>query len=397
MKLSNEQQKVYDQILKFFKLHKNMSEYRVLSGFSGVGKSTVISKLIDALKSSGKNVMVMAYTGRAVSVLKNKGISDARTIHMSIYYPVIFNGNLIRFDKKINNPEKRIELDNTDYFIIDECSMINEQMHLDLMELEKPVLYVGDQFQLPPISNNKFEKPFNLFDKIDFQLEHIHRQALDNPIIALSKIIRETGKLDKSLADKNHLIFIDRSALFSSSHLKSTNYDILLCGMNKTRHKLNNKFRMIYNYNKSYAQINEPIICLRNKVLNNHMFYNGERFKVMNIKSLDQLKILSDTAKKYNVIEDSKIREYCLKSLDDNINNNLYTVNIADNSWNEQESKQKNLLYATFAYALTVHKSQGSEFAHVGFINENVDQFLSQKAFMYTACTRAQNKLTIYT
>jgi exodeoxyribonuclease-5 len=392
MKLTLEQSKVYDQILKFFKSYE--PGYRVLTGYAGVGKTTVISKVIEELESSGFRVAVMAYTGRATSVLKNKGVK-ASTIHSMIYYPIIFNGNVIRFDKKINNPDKRADLDKFDCFIVDEASMINQEIFKDLMELENPILFVGDNAQLEPIEKNKSN--FSLFDNITWQLKHIHRQALENPIIALSQQIRLTGRFDKSLADDKHLIFRDKREVMSSKHLKAEGfkYDIILCGLNKTRLKLNNKFRSLGNHTSDHAEVHEPIICLRNRLLNGRQFYNGERYRVIDRNVVDLEKYLREIAKYSNVIDDSKIYTYTLRSLDTD-DDNTYEVNIPNTSFDEVEPKAKGLGYFTFAYACTVHKSQGSEWRNVGFVREDVSYFCDQRAFDYTAITRAREHITIY-
>jgi exodeoxyribonuclease-5 len=395
IKLSLEQEHVYDRVLKFF--NKNEKGYKVLNGYAGTGKSTLISEVLKALRSGHKQVAVITYTGRAASILKNKGVHEARTIHSLIYYPVIINGEVLRYDKRVNNLNKMEELNAIDCFIIDECSMINEQLFDDIMELGKPALFVGDNAQLPPISNDRSKKPFDLFKTIHYKLETIHRQALNSPIIRLSKIVRETGKLDKNtFEDNKHLVFMRRNEIFSFKHLAKTFYDVLLCGVNKTRYKLNDKFRTINKHNDfNSAQIGESVICLRNKTLKGKQFYNGERYRVVDVKIINQADYLQEMAKKFNVVEKSKVKTYFLESMDIP-SKEVFEVDIPDTSWDELEPKQKNLGYFGFAYSLTVHKSQGSEFKNVGFVNENVEYFLDQKAFMYTAITRAKEKLTIY-
>lgn len=392
MKLTSEQSKAYDGIMKFLKSGK--AEHRLLTGFAGTGKSTLIAEIMKSLESSYHCVEVLAFTGRAASVLQNKGIKRARTIHSCIYFPVIFNGNIIRFDKKMGNLEKRVEMENIDCFIIDEASMINEQIYNDLMEIGKPVLFCGDSAQLPPIESKK--SSFDLFKKIDFQLITIHRQALDNPIIALSQQVRLTGKITgKSYSDNEHLVLRDKREIMSSKHLKLTQYDVILCGLNKTRLKLNDKFRGLGNHTSDNAEVSEPIMCLRNRNINNKMFYNGERYRVIDRNFVDPEKYLREIAKYSNFIDDSKIYTYTLKSLDTD-DDTLYEVNIPNTSFDEVEPKAKGLGYFTFAYAVTVHKSQGSEWDNVGFVREDVSYFCDQRAFDYTAITRAREYLTVY-
>ena len=66
--------------------------------------------------------------------------------------------------------------------------MVSEKIYKDLQRMNRSIIGLGDHGQLPPIGDN-----FNLLADMTFKLKHIHRQALNSPIIALSKFIREYG------------------------------------------------------------------------------------------------------------------------------------------------------------------------------------------------------------
>src|SRR5690606_10771529 len=71
--------------------------------------------------------------------------------------------------------------------VIDECSMVDEELGRDLMTFGTPILVLGDPGQLPPISGGGFFTDH----EPDYLLTEIHRQARDNPIIRLALDVRE--------------------------------------------------------------------------------------------------------------------------------------------------------------------------------------------------------------
>jgi len=130
-----------------------------------------------------------SYTGRAAQNLKNKLVEQnaltwrdtISTIHGLIYDP-IENTN-----KEIVGWERKDELD-TDLIIVDEASMVDSNIWMDLLSYKIPIVAVGDHGQLPPINGN-----FNLMANPQLLLTEIHRQAKNNPIIQVSIHARNTG------------------------------------------------------------------------------------------------------------------------------------------------------------------------------------------------------------
>src|SRR5690606_24430402 len=83
-------------------------------------------------------------------------------------------------------------IDKAALVVIDECSMVDEEVGRDLLSFGKPVLVLGDPAQLPPIAGGGF------FTEVepDIMLTEVHRQAADDPIIHLSMLAREGRGLD---------------------------------------------------------------------------------------------------------------------------------------------------------------------------------------------------------
>ena len=155
-----------------------------LFGWAGTGKSTLAVHLAQDVKT----VKYAAFTGKAALVMRKRGCKGAQTIHSLIYTLVSEKEGEPRF---IIDEESAAA--DADLIVIDEVSMVDEQLGKDLLSFGTKVLVLGDPFQLPPVQGAGFfttEEP-------DIMLTEIHRQAADNPIIRLSMSVREGGFLEQ--------------------------------------------------------------------------------------------------------------------------------------------------------------------------------------------------------
>ena len=152
-----------------------------LFGYAGAGKTTLARHIAE---NAGGDVAFAAFTGKAAHVMRQKGCVGATTIHSLIYRPS-------RVEEEEGEPSFTIRHDapaaDADLIIIDECSMVDEDLGRDLLTFGKPVLVLGDPAQLPPVKGGGYFTE----GEPDFMLTEIHRQAADNPIIRLSMAIRE--------------------------------------------------------------------------------------------------------------------------------------------------------------------------------------------------------------
>ncbi len=185
---SEEQSTAIRQIVEWYK--SGRQEF-YLAGYAGVGKSTVAAIAIEELKAKCrvKSVRTAAYTGKAASVLRKKGVPDAQTIHSLIYLPVVDeeSGDL-RFIVSEESPAA-----DADLIVLDECSMVNADIAKDLRSFGKKILVMGDPGQLPPING---EGAFTSREP-DLFLREIHRQAADSPIIELATLARQGKPMPK--------------------------------------------------------------------------------------------------------------------------------------------------------------------------------------------------------
>lgn len=198
--LSGDQKVALDNLLLWF--GGQDKKYITLGGYAGTGKTTLIGILRQEFFDQNKKLKVAfcTFTGKASRVLRTKLVeakalypSDfVGTIHSLIYSPVE--------DEKTHEITgwKKKENIEADLIMVDEASMVDFFIWQDLLLYKIPIIAVGDHGQLPPIREN-----FNLMASPDLKLQEIHRQARENPIIKLSILARETGRIPAGIFGKN--------------------------------------------------------------------------------------------------------------------------------------------------------------------------------------------------
>ena len=352
MKLSTQQQQAFDQIMAF----KDNDEKRfVLGGYAGTGKST-LSRLIS--KEFG-DTTVCAYTGKAANVLRDMG-ENASTVHGAIYTPM----------GKDDNGELKFGLDHessikkSDLVIVDEFSMLPEKIIRDIETLAKKVLYLGDPFQLPPVNGNCILSP-------NFFLEEIHRQALDSPIIRYATDVRE----GRALCFSEHPKFVYQPR----AHFDCEDYeaaDQIIVGYNKTRIAWNNRFRQKLGFE------GHPLPCAGDKLIctkNNHErgLFNG----MIGYAKADARQVGYD--------------EISL-DFEDKQNIPVWEGEFKGETVYPAARKGKPLERFDYAYAITCHKSQGSEFDNVLIYNQPIGaDAVEKRRWLYTAITRGKKKVSL--
>src|SRR5258707_103090 len=139
MKLSSEQRSVASNVLTRRYHHR----VQTVGGFAGCGKTTLLPFLAKELPGFA----VCALTGKAVNVLRGRGVSQAATIHSLIYLPIFAPTTNVCVGFRLREPKELTAKG----FLVDEASMISKQLDLDLLSFQVPIIYIGDHGQLPPI------------------------------------------------------------------------------------------------------------------------------------------------------------------------------------------------------------------------------------------------------
>lgn len=360
--LSDEQQLAIEKMTSWAVNEQRTNNQFLFGGFAGTGKTTVIKTLIKWLRED-HNVAVAAFTGKACNVLMRKGI-PASTLH-SLMYDVFENE-----DGTIDFHIKPFLAGEPSLIIVDEASMVSTQLYNDLMRFGKPVIFVGDPGQLEPVGDNP-----NLMKSPDFTLTKIHRQAEASPILSLATAIRQ-GKPLQAVIEGPELTI--KSKKISSPEVLAATQAI--CAKNKTRQFLNTSIRQYKSLPPAAIVPGEKLICLRNNTL--WGVFNGMILFVKKITHED-----ADCWRCVTKDEDGRTRRLP-----------IWKRPFTDDSFDPKDPKlqiSKRWVYCDYAYVITCHKSQGSEWEHVWVYDEWMPpQVWDMKRWRYTAITRAAQKLT---
>jgi exodeoxyribonuclease-5 len=260
--------------------------------------------------------------------------------------------------------------------------MLSKPMMEDLKSFGVPILTLGDSFQLPSIDGDSY---FHENYPVDFFLTEIHRQSLENPIIWLSKHVREGNDIDFGTYGDG-VMKIRHSDATEEMWLGASQ---LICGTNKTRRACNTWFRDALGHsdiNSIFPVKGEKIMCLKNRwaagLVNGMVLDVTENAKVASDR--EQFKLT------FNVKDGDKIIPF------KNIGCSAHEI-LGKKSglpWWEQ----KKLLPVDYAYAATTHKMQGSQCDKVVFIDEGFGRWLKDNTYyrhLYTSITRAVSGLII--
>ncbi len=406
-----------------------------LFGFAGSGKSTVLKFALAELglkphtsghdgRSCAPGVVTATFTGKAALVLRRKG-TPARTIHSLIYSVIEATEEEVEAaQKKIEeaeiaarhlsgfnrtsaeaaieamrqsvagmkkpsfalNPES--DAAHAELIVLDEVSMVGEEMARDLMSFGKPILVLGDPGQLPPI---KGEGAFTQ-QQPDIMLTEIHRQAAESAIIRLATMARQGESI--GFGQYDHFVWKMRKQDVTPDQCLRGGQ--VICGMNATRLQLNNALRRAAGFEGSYLPTGaaEKIICLKNQNdlgLINGMFVTLE--DIVDEGSLYFSAVVTD--EEGNHIgpprsDGARSRQRIYKGhFDDHVSFDKFRH---DRDW----KVKRNLIEATFGWAITCHKAQGSQWENVIVWDDGLGRTEQDRArWLYTAITRAEQGLVI--
>lgn len=378
IQLEKPQQDAVEMIEQWFK--KKQKQPFVLAGLAGTGKTTIVKYFMDKLNLHPSDVAFVAFTGKAALVLTSMG-TPARTIHKLIYKakedPITKEVTFEKTDK-LDSPLRLI--------VVDEASMVSEEIQKDLESFHVPIIYIGDHGQLPPVQGVS-----SLMMNPDIKLEKIHRQAEGNPIIFLAKMARLGAKLPYKAYGPG----VVKMSMKDVTPNLLTSVDQVLCGKNVTRHKLNLRIRACLGFKTPNVEVKDRVVCLRNNW--NLGYINGMTAVVKSIQDFDRKHMeekdywkVPEGQRAFNIETDHE--------LDDNEGNMLYNVPFDAGVFTKNvppDMKNRIIEPFDFAYAMTVHKSQGSQYSTVMVVEEYLGDSTLHKKWLYTAITRAAQGLVL--
>ena len=369
-------------------------KYTVISGYAGSGKSTLVRFIIEALDVDEDDVCYCAFTGKAAEVLRKKGNKNACTLHKLLYESIPKpEGGFYRKPKPCLNYS---------IIVVDEVSMAPKQL-MDLLFFHNVyVICLGDPGQLPPIDKDEDN---HLLDHPHIFLDEIMRQAQESEIIRLTMKIRNNEPID--YYDGKEVKIIPYSQLNTGALQWA---DQVLTATNAKRESINNQMRQLLNH-PDYPVDGDKMICLRNYwddlsnkgdplingtigILQNSFqtWRQLARFVKSDIKKFDVLMgdlIIPDMDDVYLMTEmDRQMIMSGVKCCDWKLSYKLGKLKLG---YGEIVPKE-----FTYAYAITCHKSQGSEWSKVLVLEESFPFDKKEHIrWLYTACTRASEKLVL--
>lgn len=376
-----------------------------LFGYAGTGKTTLARHLAEGVDG---DVLFGAYTGKAAHVLHQKGCPNASTIHGLIYLPASkakaklkeleaalaeamlecsresrdpdSDRGVLTLKAKIERERENLarpaftlnqesDLKDAELVVIDECSMVDGHIGADLLSFGKKVLVLGDPAQLPPVKGAGY---FTDQDP-DFMLTEVHRQARDNPIIEMATKTRQQEKL--SLGNYGESRVVNKSDINAGDALRA---DQMLVGRNLTRHDYNARARQLRGINDVYPVLGDRLVCLRNN--HDKGLLNGSIWNV------------TDT---HGVEDDSVFMTVSPEEEDAPVEVEAHACHFRGESETLGWWERGNAEEFDYGYALTVHKSQGSQWRDVLLFDESWCFRKDRWRWLYTGLTRAAEVVTV--
>lgn len=373
-------------------LRERSAPFFYLAGYAGTGKTTLAKHFAQDVEGE---VVYGSFTGKAASVMRSKGCHEATTIHRLIYSShekgtarlrelqdaldeastevqrIALRTKIREELERIRQPHFQLNeasaVKDAALVIIDECSMVGEQMGRDLLSFDVPVLVLGDPAQLPPVgSAGYFTK-----GEPDVMLTEVHRQAAESGILQIATGIRQGKEL--RLCRLNDAQVIRKADLEPDS---VPGFDQVLVGLNKTRFATNVRMRDLLGRTSDMPQAGDKLVCLRNN--HDRALLNGEMYEAVDdAHDIDSYKMQLVIRPHEGALSQS------VEAWKDPFAGN----DIADHSRSVDEFD--------YGYVITTHKAQGSQWPRVLVFDQS--RYFRDKArkWLYTAVTRASDELVV--
>ncbi len=384
----------------------------VLCGYAGTGKTVLVQHVVKRLGlKGGESAVFVAPTGKAASVLIRAGV-PASTVHSLIYtreedIEVDENGEVIaerflRFVKRESLPAD-IRL-----IVVDETSMVSDEVLKDLLSFGVKCLFCGDPAQLPPVNgaNTLLTMPCATLTKIIRQEE--------DAIVRLAEAVREGRFVPYGSYGENVAVLPKRSLRAEERRALLMEADEVIVGTNRTRAQLNREIRGYLGYPQEMLLPcdGEKIVCTLNdwsKTLDERGDFhlvNGIIGRAYNVREGEDGLALIDFKPDFLettiydlpidtgiFVEGRYFHRYGAKACLFE-NGRLVREDNFEAVRRNKVRREDAVCRFEFAYAITCHKSQGSEYGFVVVMDES-RLFEEGAKWLYTAVTRAKKKLVI--
>ena len=442
---TSQQREVFFMLEKFLP-SSNGEECFVLKGYAGTGKTTLISALVKVLPQIKLKSVLLAPTGRAAKVISNYSGRKAFTIHKKIYRKKLAASPEMNFVLGDNIMENTL-------FIVDEASMISDQVHdysrqsllHDLITYvyngkNCKLMLVGDTAQLPPVGSAKspaldkkiLSEQFRL-TVFGYELTDVVRQEKQSGILYNATQLRELIRKEKQVFPKFKLKgYKDIFRMTGERLVEGLNYaydkygmenSIVICRSNKSANAYNQNIRNRILYREEEITGGDHIMVVRNNYFwlkpednSGDFIANGDIARIRKVRRVEEqygfrfaevvielldypdeeplnCKILLDTlyseTPSLSAADSKRLYEAVLEDYSHIDNKKLRMEEL-------KKDPYYNALQIKFAFAVTCHKAQGGQWPAV-FIDQGylTDEMLNTEflRWLYTGITRSTHEL----
>jgi len=272
-------------------------------------------------------------------------------------------------------------LRDADLLVLDEVSMVGEELAHDLLAFGKPILVLGDPGQLPPIKGQGFFTEATP----DVMLTEVHRQARDSAILQLATLAREGRPIPPGAYDP-HVWKMSRHEVGPEQMLRGGQ---VICGTNATRRFLNTAMKQAAGFVEDLPTgAGEKIICLKNR--HDLGLINGMFMTLTDVRQDAR----DDFAFSAMIETEDGVRIAGRQ--------NFWRGEYADHVAFDPERGRREwhvrrgLIESSWGYAITCHKAQGSQWENVVIFDDGFGRTAADRnRWLYTAITRAERGLVI--
>jgi exodeoxyribonuclease-5 len=412
--LTEHQQEAFRQI---YERLDDGSRYTSLRGYAGTGKTYLVGRLIDQFEAEDETVTACAPTHKAAHVLDSK--IGSRTVHTQTLHSLL--GLKLVPDHegsyKLEPDDDRPELPEG-VVIVDEASMIGkEEWHF----IEKTPffvrwLFVGDPAQLPPVG----EKGSPVFNISGPMLEEVHRQGKKNPILRLATQVRQAEPFDPenrfedgrgvaTTESRRHFRESALRAFASEAFEKNATSVRILAYRNRTVRRYNRRVRAaLYGDDAPRFEEGEWLVARQTWMQDGIPYLTSSEEMRVEDAAEDTLRADDGTSWKVWTLKVRGVRDGWKRPIsvlheddrpryEDKLDSLRDEALNAPEKWPSFYDLKERFAQVDYAYATTVHKSQGSTFDTV-FVDHRDLQACrgpEKRALLYVAVTRPERRLAL--